>query len=304
MNLLKALLFIALSLQPWYKDAKTEDPADRAARYAVISHAVNYAVDETTCTGSQKHNPYCKRVWRGTREQLAFLLLTQAYFESRFARNVHAGKCEPYQCDAYKDKDGKVRHRSTSIWQIQASNMVPLSEWKRLAGLDQASTNRAALTAAKIISVGYSRCRTIPGAISIYAGIPRCDWPGAKYRTAFYERMLRKARQAHKKNYKMKPKKGQPEFNIESILREGDTPQTVPSERSEPERMVSVDRTYSTPRKSSRSSQKPRRQHTRGSLARENPALPLSEGPERVSSRDTQDLQQREHQNPHQSSTH
>jgi hypothetical protein len=224
MNLLKALLFIALSLQPWYKDAKTEDPNDRAARYAVISHGVNHAVDQATCTGTYNQNPYCTPIWKGRREELAFLLLTQAYFESRFARNVHEGNCEPHQCDAYKDRHGKIRHRSTSIWQIQSTGkkgMVPLSVWTTLAGTDQASTNRAAFTAAKVLSSGYRSCRTIPGAISRYAGVARCDWPGAKYRAAFYERLLRKARLAHKNNYQMKHKPGKPEFNIEEILTEG-----------------------------------------------------------------------------------
>jgi hypothetical protein len=212
MILLKALLYVALSLQPWYKDVKNEDPVDRAARYGVIVKAVEEAADNATCTGSYKHNPYCEPIWKGKKEELAFLLLTQAYFESRFARNVHAGECEPHQCDAYKDRHGKVRHKATSIWQIQATGIVPRDEWKTLAGLDQASTNRAAYAAAKVLSAGYKRCKTVRGAISQYAGVARCDWPGAKYRTAFYERLLRKARAAHKNGYqkpkpKQKPKK-------------------------------------------------------------------------------------------------
>ena len=206
MILLKALVFVALSLQPWYKDVKTEDPIDRTARYSVISHAINGAVDNATCTGSYKTNPYCTPIWKGKKEQLAFLLLTQAYFESRFARNVHAGNCEKHQCDAYKDRNGQVRHKATSIWQIQATSLVPKNEWATLAGLDQASTDRAAYAAAKVLSAGYRRCRTIRGAISQYAGVARCDWPGAKYRAAFYERMLRKAKAAHKNNYQRLPK--------------------------------------------------------------------------------------------------
>jgi len=208
MNLLKALLFVAMMLQPWYKDQKTETHEQRVDRYTVISSSIVKAADSATCTGSYQNNPYCSPIWKGKREELGFLLLTQAYMESRFARNVHAGNCEKHQCDAYKDKTGKILHRSASIWQVQSTGkggLIPRSEWVALQGLDQQSTDGAAWAATKVLSSAYRQCRTIPGAISLYAGIPRCDWPRASYRNSFYERLLRKGKRAHANGYQRNP---------------------------------------------------------------------------------------------------
>jgi hypothetical protein len=207
MNLLKALLFIALSLQPWYKDKDTETHQDRVDRYAVISQGVTETIDDATCTGSQKHNPYCERVWIKDPDTLAFVLLTLAYQESKFAKNVHAGNCEKHQCDAYKDKDGKIRHRATSLWQIQPSVLVPPNEWETLAGLDQVSTTHAADASLRIFLAGYRQCKTVTGGISRYAGVSRCDWPHAQFRASFAERLHRKAKHYEANNWVRAPNK-------------------------------------------------------------------------------------------------
>jgi len=202
MSLLKGLLFIALSLQPWYADQKSEAYQDRVSRYATIATGINDTVVEVACTGNQNN---CQPSWKGDPDKLGYVLLTLAYQESKLARNVHAGNCGPYQCDAYKDKDGNIRHRATSLWQIQSSKAVPYDEWKELSGLDQQSTTNAAKAAYKIFFSGYSRCGSISGGISQYAGVARCDWPRAQFRTSFAERLHRNAAHYEQQNWIRSP---------------------------------------------------------------------------------------------------
>jgi hypothetical protein len=217
MSLLKGLLFIAMSLQPWYEDQKAETHEQRGDRYATIAQGVTQTVEEVTCTGSQKTNKNCTPTWRGNPERLGYVLLTLAYQESKFARNVHAGNCGRYQCDAYKDKNGKIRHRATSLWQIQSSGLVPPKEWKMLSGLDQQSTTMAAKAAYRIFVSGYRQCGSITGGISRYAGVSRCDWPRAEFRAHFAERLLRKAKHYENNNWIRSPRNKNSEVEITDI---------------------------------------------------------------------------------------
>ena len=205
MNLLAALLYVSLILTPWYKDLQRETFQERSDRYSIIVSSTVKAAERATCTG-QYANTICKPIYHGDSMELAFTMFGLAYMESRFARNVHAGKCEAHQCDAYKDRNGNVIHRAASIWQVHVSPIVPRSEWEQLGGLDQVSTDKAAWAATRVYVHGRNRCGTMVGGISQYAGTGRCDWPEASKRAALIEHLMRKAKEGEKINYQLDEK--------------------------------------------------------------------------------------------------
>jgi hypothetical protein len=178
------LLTLMLGLPAPYRDP--EPPEERQTRLMTIAQAVTEASHRATCTEDYAVEE-CERLWPGQPLDLALLLITQAYSESRLARNVHAGDCRPYECDPFKSRStGKVVHRARSLWQIHHTRPVD-AEWDRMVGVDEESTGYAAWAATKMLSLAYHACRSIPGAISRYAGWRRCDWPGAARRTQLFE---------------------------------------------------------------------------------------------------------------------
>jgi hypothetical protein len=163
-----------------------EPAQERQARLTTIAQAITEASYRATCSQDYEVEE-CQRLWPGQPLDLALLLITQAYSESRLARNVHAGECRPYECDPFKSRStGKVVHRARSIWQMHHTRPVH-DEWDRMVGVDEESTGYAAWAATKMLSYAYNACRSIPGAISRYAGWRRCDWPGAVRRTQLFE---------------------------------------------------------------------------------------------------------------------
>lgn len=181
MTLAQSILAAALSLPPYSGDVET--PEARRARLGTIVAAIDFASARATCAGEPEG---CRRTWPGSRKELAFLLLTQAWWETRLAEHVHADRCGPHECD---------RGRSKSSWQIQPSSIVKRGEWATIGGIDLESTKAAAWGAARMLSVNRFRCAKGPGdwvlpTISGYARGNTCEWVGAGKRAATFWRLM------------------------------------------------------------------------------------------------------------------
>ncbi|MBN2197156.1 MAG: hypothetical protein JW751_30405 [Polyangiaceae bacterium] len=176
MNWADVLVLLMLRMPAHHLDG--EPPEERRARLEVIAQAVTEASALATCQGEPPEDG-CFRHWPADERDLSVLLLTQAFFESRLARNVHEGRCRSYECDPFTNPlTGRIEHRSRSLWQLQATSLVA-EEWDSLEGVSLIATRNAAFAAAKLLGRGYRACRTIAGAISRYSGVGSCRWGGA-----------------------------------------------------------------------------------------------------------------------------
>lgn len=182
MNFVNYITAILLSLEPSYSDK--ESWADRTARMEIIAEAIDDASSRATC--EEKYNtPDCKKTWTKGRRSLALLLVTKGFWESRFAKNVHEGKCRAYECDSYTSQ-GHVFHRARSPWQIQRTGLVAKEEYDKMNTSTRESTTMSANVAARYLVMGMNSCQTIPGAMAIYGGAKSCVWDGVKPRVQFY----------------------------------------------------------------------------------------------------------------------
>lgn len=124
----------------------------------------------------------CTPLWHGSARSLAFLLLAQAYFETRLAAHIHQGNCRIRlgECDGGK---------AASLWQLQHGPHLSKERWQRLQGDDLAATSLAAYEAARVLSRGRNHCGSQVGAVSLYATGSTCSWEPAKKRVAFSRRL-------------------------------------------------------------------------------------------------------------------
>ncbi len=207
----ESLLAATLSFHSWYGDV--ESPEERRMRLEVIAEAISEASARAVClppravptpnaapgakteppaktdpdsnragSNNARSSKQCRPIWRGDRAELAFLLLAQAYFETRLALHVHQGRCRSHlgECDS---------GRAIGLWQLQAGGHLPKERWSTLAGTDLAATTRAAWEAARALSRGRNYCGSLTGAVSLYATGRTCRWvPAAK--RADYVRLL------------------------------------------------------------------------------------------------------------------
>lgn len=192
MSLYDILLVLLLSLPPAHSD--TETVIEREARMSITAHAVSDASLRATCEGDWASSDICKRIWPESREKLAYLLVTIGFWESRFAYNVHAGQCKPWECDPIKLRDGTIYHKSRSVWQLQWLRHTSRSEWNQILGTSQTATTEAAWVASIRLSRAYRDCKSIRGAIGGYSGSRLyCAWSGAHQRFEFYTQLTKKA---------------------------------------------------------------------------------------------------------------
>ncbi|MGC4070288.1 MAG: hypothetical protein QM784_37620 [Polyangiaceae bacterium] len=184
------LIYIMMGLPAHHLDH--EDSDARLARLSIIGEAVADVSAAATCSSADTASQ-CQRIWPGTSLELGVLLVTQAYSESRLAKNVHEGNCRPYECDPVRIAGtGEIHHRARSLWQIH--HILPIEEeWERMSGANFASTRAAAWAAAKLLSRGYRACGTFVGAISRYAGVNGCHWSEAKQRSKLFEQLRARA---------------------------------------------------------------------------------------------------------------
>jgi hypothetical protein len=175
------VLTMLLALPPAHED---RNEPNRVERLSVIADAVAQSVDRATCEG---YSP-CTPIWTGAPRDLAALVVTVGWWESRFARNVHAGKCRPYQCDAVRMPGGYVVHRARSPWQLQRTSWAE-SVWTKLEGVELVETRNAAWTATRILAEGSRRCQSVSGTVGWYA-CGRCSWSGGPRRAATVRKLV------------------------------------------------------------------------------------------------------------------
>lgn len=173
-----ALLAAALSLRAWHGDTETTE--ERSDRLTIIAEAISEASREATCTPPRADD--CIPVWFGERRELAFLLLTQAHFETHLARHVHEGRCRV----ARGECDGG---RAVSLWQLHAGPQLSRERWQSLIGAEREPTERAAYEAARALGRAKNHCGTTHGAIALYATGKSCTWDDANRRAAFARRL-------------------------------------------------------------------------------------------------------------------
>jgi hypothetical protein len=187
----ESLFAAALTFSSWHGDTETEEA--RALRLRTIAEAINIATLHAVCMkeappipqlpgeGDAEQRP-CTPIWRDSPRELAFLLLTQAYFETHLAQHVHEGKCRVHlgECDGGK---------ATSLWQLQAGGHLAVSRWEKLAGTGLAATTHAAYEASRALARGRNYCGSLRGAIGLYATGRTCRWKPAEKRVAFMKRL-------------------------------------------------------------------------------------------------------------------
>ena len=197
------ILTVLLSLEPAYTDKETWD--ERVERMTTIASAIVEASSKATCQDSYDVVD-CKKTWPGSKKSLALLLVTNGYWESKFAKNVHEGKCKSYECDAH-EVNGRVYHRARSPWQIQKTGLVTKDEYEKMSSSTLESTTISATVAAKHLSIGMNSCKTIVGAMSIYGGVKSCNWEGVKVRADFYKKLEQKSDEQLEKSVEVRKKK-------------------------------------------------------------------------------------------------
>jgi len=186
---------ILLSLEPAYTDKETWQ--ERTARMQIIAESIVDASSKATC--EEKYDvPDCKKKWIKNRQSLVLLLITKGYWESKFAKNVHEGKCRYNECDAYTINGNRL-YRARSPWQIQKTGLVSKEEYIEMNNSTLESTRMSANVAARHLILGMNTCKTILGTMSIYGGVNSCSWDGVKPRVEFYNRLSAKTEEDFRK---------------------------------------------------------------------------------------------------------
>jgi hypothetical protein len=176
------VLAALLSLPRFHLDSETTE--ERTARLEIISNGIDDAASRATCTGSYKEDKDCKTIWTGSKKELAGLLITQGFFESRFAEHVHEDRC--------RTGIGECDHgRAKSVWQLHTGSQLSVEQWRALSGTTPESTKAAAWAATQALSRAKTRCGSTLGAISLYATGRTCAWSQAPVRLKFLEKILR-----------------------------------------------------------------------------------------------------------------
>lgn len=175
MTLLPYILSALLALPISKHDLKV-DPTVKRAQIETIANAIDVA---------SRHPK-----WPGTRLELAAMLIIVARFESALALRIHAGKCEPHECD---------KGRARGLWQQQASSTSSREAWQRLGGLDEQSTTFAAREAARALVRARWMCRSLEQGggdwigmtFTAYAGRGCNGWfSGRNVRVSAFRRLL------------------------------------------------------------------------------------------------------------------
>lgn len=192
------ILLLLLAVSPSYTDNETWE--ERSARMSVVANAIDDTISWATCTDQFKatEDKPCTIQWSGTKKNLALLLVTMGYWESRFAKNVHEGKCKPKECDP-ATVNGVLIHRARSPWQIQRTSFVKEGEWVGMVGTELRPTTIAARIATRVFVSSIKRCPSMYGALSGYANMG-CTWDGIANRYKWLVKMESKKEEDLKKD--------------------------------------------------------------------------------------------------------
>lgn len=178
------MLFLLWMLPSFYMDKESKE--ERMNRLSNIAVAIDDASSKATCTDKYLQDPTCKKIWQRPKQDLALMLVTQGFWESRFAEHVDKNRC--------RISIGECDHgRAKTVWQIQRGHWVSDERWKKLQDGTLEGTIEAANVAAETLSLAGSRCGwTNEGTISLYATGKTCNWKGAPERVRLYHKLSAK----------------------------------------------------------------------------------------------------------------
>jgi hypothetical protein len=200
LTLQKILFAILLTLPQYENDSNIETPSQHQDRLETFSNAIAQASHESVCENNN-NAAYC---WHGSELELSMLLISKAWHETRFSQHIHAGKCNPGECDTVwktlinPKTHAQIRYaayyKARSNWQIHRNyTYVSQEEWHNMPGTSLLSTKTSAIVAARMLGFSFDRCKTISGAISLYATGKSCKWSGARNRVWLYNNLLKRA---------------------------------------------------------------------------------------------------------------
>jgi hypothetical protein len=205
LTLQKIIFAILLTLPQYENDINVETQQQHQDRLETFSYAIAEASHESVC----ENNNNAKFCWTKTELELSMLLVSKAWHETKFSQHVHAGKCNPGECDTVwktwtspktqQQVKYAAYYKARSNWQIHRnSTYVSQEEWKNMSGTSLLSTKTSAIVAARMLGFTYDRCKTLTGAISLYATGKSCKWSGAQNRVWLYTQLLKKANDQEK----------------------------------------------------------------------------------------------------------
>jgi hypothetical protein len=205
LTLQKIIFAILLTLPQYENDINVETQQQHQDRLETFSYAIAEASHESVC----ENNNNAQFCWTKTELELSMLLVSKAWHETRFSQHIHAGKCNPGECDTVwktwtspktqQQVKYAAYYKARSNWQIHRnSTYVSQEEWKNMPGTSLLSTKTSAIVAARMLGFTYDRCKTLTGAISLYATGKSCKWSGARNRVWLYTQLLKKANDQEK----------------------------------------------------------------------------------------------------------
>lgn len=206
LTLSQTLLAILLTLKPHDEDIN-EQHLERINRLTIIAESISNASKDILCKEDEINNDKQKFCWNGTQKEIALLLITKGYSETRFSKRIHSGKCYDNECDPifshYKLKNQNIRFvrywRAKSPWQIHQQTFITQEVWKKIGFSTYESTYLAAYNAAKILAFASNRCGgwnqldRIERGMALYATGKSCKWTGTKNRMWLYNHLITKS---------------------------------------------------------------------------------------------------------------
>jgi hypothetical protein len=152
-SLTNFLLLAISSLPTFHEDVGEQLAAQKREQAALIASAISHAAENA-------------EGWPGSKRELATLLLTVAWHETRLSLRIHDGRCKPFECD---------HGRARGLWQLHKHASLPRERWLTVAGLDEQSTQNGAAEAALALTRSRHMCRQrgsdwVASTISAYAG--------------------------------------------------------------------------------------------------------------------------------------
>lgn len=174
MSLTTYLLIAIASLPTFHEDVGEQFAAQKRQQAELIANAISRAAENV-------------QGWPGSKRELATLLLTVAWHETRLSLRIHDGRCKPFECD---------HGRARGLWQLHAHASLTRERWLTVAGLDAQSTFNGAAEAALALTRSRHMCRKrgsdwVASTISAYAGrgcgggLPDLDARVRTYRRLF-----------------------------------------------------------------------------------------------------------------------
>ena len=176
MSLTTYLLTAIASLPIFHEDVGEKFATQKHDQAQMIASAIEKAVEQST-------------EWPDSPRELAALMLTVAWHETRLSLRIHDGLCKPHECD-----NGRAR----GLWQLHVHRSLPRERWLQVAGFPPENTTRAAQEAAIALVRSRRMCAVatrgrdwLGATLTAYAG-GGCGGrlPDVKARIKTYRRLL------------------------------------------------------------------------------------------------------------------